>query len=79
MLVVNAVPLSLVEGKLTLGSARIEQVTGWRGGRGFIGDAQPGDVVAIHWDWACDVLDDDQVGRLIAWTRRQLEIANETI
>ena len=78
-LVVNVVPLALVEGRVTLGPARFEQVTGWRDGRGFLGDVHPGDVVSIHWGWACDVLDDDQVGRLVGWTQRQLAIANDTI
>jgi len=78
-LLVNAVPLALADGKLTFGPARIERITAWRDGHGFIGDVAPGDVVSIHWDWACDVLDSDQVGRLISWTRRQLAIANETL
>jgi hypothetical protein len=78
-LVVNIVPLALVEGKVTLGPARLEQVTGWRDGRGFLGDVHPGDVVSVHWGWACDVLDDDEVGRLVGWTQRQLTIANDTI
>ncbi len=78
-LVVNVVPLALVEGKVTLVPAHPEQVTGWRDGRGFLGDVHPGDVVSIHWGWACDVLDDDQVGRLVGWTQRQLTIANDTI
>lgn len=78
-LVVNAVPLVLVDGKLAFGPARIERVTGWRDGHGFLGDVRPDDIVSIHWGWACDVLDDDQVGRLIGWTQRQLGIANETL
>ena len=28
------------------------------GGAGFIGEVAVGDVVSVHWDWACDVLDD---------------------
>lgn len=78
-LVVNAVPLALTDGKLTLGEPHIERITAWRDGHGFIGDVAPGDVVSIHWDWACDVLGPDQVGRLIAWTRRELKLANETL
>lgn len=78
-LVVNAVPLALVEGRLELGEPRRERITGWRDGHGFITDVAPGDVVSIHWDWACDVLDADAVSRLIGWTRRELEIANATI
>jgi hypothetical protein len=78
-LVVNTVPLALVEGKLAFGPARIERVTGWRDGHGFLGEVRPDDVVSIHWGWACDVLDADQVDRLIGWTERHLSIANETI
>ena len=78
-LVVNAVPLELVDGKLTFGPPRLERVTGWRDGHGFLGDVRPDDIVSLHWGWACDVLDPDQVGRLIGWTQRQLDIANETL
>jgi hypothetical protein len=38
-----------------------------------------GDVVSIHWDWACDVLDAGQLARLVAWTRHQIAIANLSI
>lgn len=78
-LVVNTVPLALVEGKLAFGPARIERVTGWRDGHGFLGQVSPDEVVSIHWGWACDVLDVVQVDRLIGWTQRQLSIANETV
>jgi hypothetical protein len=78
-LIVNAVPLVMVDGKLHFGPARIEQVTGWRDGHGFLGEVGPDDVVSIHWGWACDVLGADQLGRLIGWTERQLTIANATI
>jgi hypothetical protein len=78
-LVVNAVPLILVDGKLAFGPARIERITGWRDGHGFLGEVRPNDVVSIHWGWACDVLGADQVARLIGWTQRQLSIANDTL
>ena len=78
-LVVNSIPLALVDGKLALGPARVEQVTGWRDGAGFLGDVRPNDVVSIHWGWACDVLDADQLGRLVGWTQRQIDLANATL
>lgn len=78
-LVVNTVPLVVVDGKLAFGPARAERITAWRDGRGFVGDVRVDDVVSIHWDWACDVLDESQVGRLIGWTQRQLDIANQTL
>jgi hypothetical protein len=77
-LLVNAVPLVIADGELTFGSPRPERISAWRNGRGFISEVATGDIVSIHWDWACDVLDADQVARLIAWTRRQLKVANET-
>jgi hypothetical protein len=78
-LVVNAVPLAIVDGKLALGEPCRERITAWRDGKGFLGEVEAGDVVSIHWDWACDVLDAGAVARLRSWTRRQLTIANETI
>lgn len=78
-LLVNAVPLAMADGELVLGPPRIERITAWRDGEGFLGEVARDDIVSIHWDWACDVLSADQAGRLITWTRRQLTIANETI
>jgi hypothetical protein len=78
-LIVNAVPLALVDGQLALGDPRRERITAWHDGRGFLGDVTAGDVVSIHWDWACDVLDADATERLIHWTRRELGVANATI
>jgi hypothetical protein len=78
-LLVNAVPLAIADGELTFGPSRTERITAWRDGHGFLGEVSPDDVVSIHWDWACDVLDTDQVDRLISWTRRQMTIANETL
>lgn len=78
-LIVDAVPLELVDGKLRLGVPRPETIRGWQDGLGFIADTQPGDVLAIHWDWACERLDSRRLGQLQAWTQRQLDIANRTI
>ncbi|HUG48721.1 MAG TPA: DUF6390 family protein [Candidatus Limnocylindria bacterium] len=78
-LLVRAVPLTLVEGRLALGSPRLEEVTGWRDGQGFVGEVAAGDVVSIHWDWACEVLGRPQLARLVAWTRHELSIANQSI
>ena len=78
-LMVNAVPLVLVGGRLELGEPRRERISGWRDGRGFIGNVAPGDIVSIHWDWACDVLNKDASERLIDWTRAELDIANATM
>jgi hypothetical protein len=78
-LVVNAVPLTMIEGQLTLGSPRVERVQGWRDGVGFVDGTEPGDVVAIHWSWAADRLSPDRLADLVAWTSRQIDVANMTI
>lgn len=78
-LVVNAVPLELRDGKLCLGPARIETVEAWRDGASFVDGAKPGDVIAIHWSWACERLTSPRLADLQAWTKHQLAVANLTV
>jgi hypothetical protein len=78
-LIVNAVPLGLVEGKLALLEARPQSVRRWLDGTGFLSDVEPGDVVSMHWDWACEVLGADRLEALQRRTVRQLSLANQTI
>ena len=78
-LIVNAVPLVLADGRLELGEPRRERISAWRDGHGFIGEVATGDVVSIHWDWACDRLDERRLANLVGWTRHHLRLANETI
>lgn len=78
-LVVNVVPLALVDGRLQLAPPRAERIRGWRDGLGFVDGASAGDVVSIHWDWACERLDRRRLSALLSWTKRELAIANRTI
>ena len=78
-LLVDAVPLEYRDGKLHLGDPRPETIRGWQDGLGFVDDAAPGDLVSIHWDWACERIDESTAGTLRAWTVRQLAIANATL
>jgi hypothetical protein len=78
-LVVNAVPLAMIDGKLALGAARAERVQAWRDGAAFVEGVGPGDIVAIHWSWACDRLTPARLADLAWWTHRQIAVANETI
>jgi hypothetical protein len=78
-LVVSAPALELAGGKLQLGAPRPQVVRGWLDGAGFVEDAAPGDVVAIHWDWACERLDAARLDALRASTIAELAIANTTI
>jgi hypothetical protein len=78
-LVVNAVPLGLAEGKLALAEPRVQTVRRWLDGTGFVSDVSPGDVVSLHWDWACEVLSPSRLEALQRRTLHQLELANQTI
>lgn len=78
-LVVSATRLQLVDGRLEHGEPAPERVQAWRDATGFIDLPEPGDIVSIHWAWACDRLDARQLMNLVAWTDRQLLIANQTI
>ena len=78
-LVVNAVPLGLVDGKLALVEPKAQKVRRWLDGSGFVADVEVGDVVSLHWDWACEVLDPARLEALQRRTLHQLELANQTI
>lgn len=69
--VVRSAPLTWSEGTLSLGAPRAEDV------RLYVGlGAVAGDTVALHWDWACAVLDDDRLASLRSDTTRVLAAAN---
>ena len=78
-LVVNAVPLGLEDGKLALREARVQTVRRWLDGTGFVSDVEVGDVVSLHWDWACEVLSPSRLEALQRRTLHSLELANQTI
>jgi hypothetical protein len=78
-LVVSAVPLVMIDGRLRLGPARVENVRGWVDGQGFVEDVLPGDVVSIHWDWACERLDARRLASLRDVTAAELRLANQTV
>jgi hypothetical protein len=78
-LVVDAVPLRLAEGRLALGDPRPQTVRRWLDGSGFVSDVAVGDVVSLHWDWACEVLAPARLEALRSRTLHQLALANQTI
>jgi hypothetical protein len=78
-LVVAAVPVGLLDGKLTLGEPRPQSVRRWLDGSGFVSDVAVGDTVSLHWDWACEVLSSSRLDALRRRTRHQLRLANQTI
>lgn len=78
-LVVERAPIELSEGMLVLGTPRSERVTRMLGGNGFVSSASVGDVVSIHWSWACEVLDSRQAAALERYTVQHLRLANQTL
>lgn len=78
-LIVSAVSLEQLDGKLRLAPPRLETVSRWLDGIGFVDEVQPGEMVAIHWSWACDRLTPGQLHNLVAWTRLALGVANRAI
>ena len=71
--------LIYARGKLAISEPRATRVTRQRDGQGFIDEVTAGDVVSIHWGWACDTLAPGEVARLGRATDRCLALANETI
>jgi len=69
--VVESRPLVVEARALSLGAPTQEIV------RAHPGETlQPGDMVALHWDWVCERLDERQRRALIRQTRMQLSLAN---
>jgi hypothetical protein len=78
-LLVWAQPIVLERGQLGLAEPRLETVSRWVDGRGFVDDVQEGDWISIHWGWACDRLNRTQRLNLVRRTRQHLEICNQTV
>ncbi|HXY44823.1 MAG TPA: DUF6390 family protein [Acidimicrobiales bacterium] len=64
---------------LVLGSLRDETLPWRHDGRAFIAPPQPGEWVALHWDWVCHVLTSNQLSALRRQTAQQLEIVNRSV
>ena len=63
--------------KLHLGPEMEETVVAEVDGYGFVGDLQPGEWVALHWDWVCDRITDRQRHNLARYTHHHVEMTNE--
>jgi hypothetical protein len=78
-LVVERPRLALVQGKLALAPPEPVRILRQIDGLGFAEAVVPGDVVSIHWSWACDVLTASALRRLRSATDQYLRLANETL
>jgi hypothetical protein len=77
-LAVEVAPIVQRTAGLALGPPRLEIVERWVDGTGFVDDVAVGDIVSVHWGWACDRLTGRQSANLAAWTARQLRVANRS-
>jgi hypothetical protein len=57
---------------LAPGPARDEEVAWSAGGLSLLPGLSPGDRVALHWDWVCDVITAEQAATIEALEERQL-------
>ncbi len=78
-LVVDRLPLVLEDGRLGLGRPATARIVRKIDSRGYLDDLRPGDMVSIHWNWACDRLDRQALRQLMRCTRRAIEHANMTL
>jgi uncharacterized protein DUF6390 len=72
-------PLSWDGKALRLGEEAVESATWAREGLRLVNGLQPGDHVALHWEWVCDRLDPHQLDDLRRSTVRQLSIVNRQL
>lgn len=77
-LVVEALAVELRDGKLAMSAPRTETVLASCEGASFVSDAGPGDSVAIHWGWACEILSPMRRGHLERAIARSMALANTT-
>jgi hypothetical protein len=69
---VSSRPLTWDGDRLRVGGPRSEQVVWSVGGQSLLAGLAPGDRVALHWDWVCDVITADQATRIEALEERRL-------
>lgn len=65
--------------ELSLGEEVEETAVASLDGYGFVDELQPGDVVALHWDWICDRLDRRRLDNLVRYTKHHLDLTNRRL
>jgi Family of unknown function (DUF6390) len=75
-LAVRSSPLSWDGQRLSLAPPQPEVRRWARGEHAFVADPRPGDVVSLHWDWACDRLTPAACAELATRTELHLRSVN---
>jgi hypothetical protein len=76
---VTSQPLRWDGHTLHLGPTQVEQVLCATAGGALTPTVRAGDIVAMHWDWICDVLDERSLAALRTCTTRLLRMTNEAL
>jgi hypothetical protein len=76
---VRSRPLHWTGSALRLGPPSLRRAALGTEGLALAAPVRPGDRVALHWDWVCDVLDVSQLRALQHYTRGQLRLVNEAL
>lgn len=77
--IVDFQPLVLEHDRLALGPWRRERVMWASGGYGLAGELNPGDLVAMHWDWVCERIGPREVRLLSTEADKALSLANRNL
>jgi hypothetical protein len=73
---VECAPLIWDDRRITVGPVAAEKVRTGIDGVGLTAQIRVGDQVALHWDWVCDVINDDQRTMLERYSDRHLGLVN---
>jgi hypothetical protein len=68
---VRSSPLTWDGTILAPGSSGVERVRWSANGRSLLNGLSPGERVALHWDWVCDVVTEEQAGSIESRESRQ--------
>jgi len=74
--VITSRPLRLDGARITLGQPRTENVTWKKGDLSLTPAPMPGTTVAVHWDWVCGTLSDEEGAALASATQATLDLVN---
>jgi hypothetical protein len=77
--VVESQPLTFDGHRLEIAPAAKEVAVGAMDGEGLVTGLEPGDWVALHWDWVCDRLTRTQLDALRRYTTYHLSIVNDRL
>jgi hypothetical protein len=71
--------IETLNNKLILGTPQEKEINYQFRDQSFIKNINIGDWISIHWNWACDILDQRQLANLKKYTLLNLKFANLTI